>query len=88
MNIKKIHLKNRDVILHHIDGETIMTSLINNEISIPKACGVGCCGVCKVKKNSGIIKMNDKGGITNEEIKEGYILACCSYPMSNITLDF
>lgn len=32
--------------------------------------------------------MNHIGGITDEETAEGFVLTCCSIPLSDVTLEF
>ncbi len=54
---------------------------------IPAACESGMCGTCKVKKRSGEVEMHHNGGITTREIDEGYILACCSRPLSALEIE-
>ena len=41
----------------------------------------------KVKKTSGDVHMVHNGGISEDDIAEGYILACCSNPMGKITVE-
>lgn len=57
-------------------------------LNVPKACGVGVCGACKVKKIEGEIEINHNGGISDEELAEGYILSCCSFARSDVVLEF
>ncbi|MCV6590102.1 MAG: hybrid-cluster NAD(P)-dependent oxidoreductase [Marinobacterium sp.] len=47
-------------------------------VNIAKACGVGICGACRVKVISGDVAMDHNGGITEEEMAQGYVLSCCS----------
>ncbi|MAX31869.1 MAG: hybrid-cluster NAD(P)-dependent oxidoreductase, partial [Halomonadaceae bacterium] len=54
----------------------------------PKACGMGICGTCRVPLSSGQVEMDHNGGITDEDIAEGYILSCCSKPTGNVVIDF
>lgn len=68
-------------------GETVHSAAFKLGMRIPKACGVGVCGSCRVLKTSGEVVMTDNGGITDEEVDEGYILSCCSVPASNITIE-
>jgi len=68
--------------------ETVHTAAARMGMHIPKACGMGICGTCKVKKVAGSVEMNHNGGITEEEEAEGYILSCCSRPLSNVSIDF
>ena len=38
------------------------------------------------RKLSGDVHMVHNGGISDDEIAEGYILACCSKPMGNVSV--
>ncbi|WJY16130.1 hybrid-cluster NAD(P)-dependent oxidoreductase [Pectobacteriaceae bacterium CE90] len=69
-------------------GETVHAAAAKLGIHIPKACGMGICGTCKVKCIDGEIEMNHNGGITDEDAEEGYILSCCSIPKGNIIVEF
>ena len=40
-----------------------------------------------MKKTGGDVHMVHNGGITEDEIEEGYILACCSNPRGKVSLD-
>ncbi|MBY4678388.1 hybrid-cluster NAD(P)-dependent oxidoreductase [Marinobacterium arenosum] len=69
-------------------GETVHTAASKLGLHIPKACGMGICGTCKVKKTEGEVVMEHNGGITDEDIAEGYILTCCSVPNGKVVVDF
>jgi ferredoxin len=57
------------------------------KVNIQTSCGKGICGTCRVKLASGTVTMNHGGGIKQREIDQGYILACCSKPTSNLVID-
>ena len=38
-------------------------------------------------KLSGEVEMNHNGGILDDEIEEGYILACCSRPLTDVKVE-
>ncbi|MFH3972630.1 2Fe-2S iron-sulfur cluster binding domain-containing protein, partial [Acinetobacter baumannii] len=57
-------------------------------LHIPKACGMGICGTCKVMKTAGEVEMEHNGGITDEDVAEGYILSCCSVPKGDVVIDY
>jgi ferredoxin-NADP reductase len=57
-------------------------------INISKACGVGICGACRVKVVSGEFEMLQNGGISEEEIAQGYVLSCCTSVTGNIEIDY
>ncbi|WP_417224173.1 FAD-binding oxidoreductase [Amphritea sp.] len=57
-------------------------------VNIAKACGVGICGACRVRVISGEYDMQQNGGITDEEIAQGYVLSCCTQVQSNMEIDY
>jgi len=57
-------------------------------VNIAKACGVGICGACRVKVVSGEFEMAQNGGITEEEIEQGYVLSCCTNVQGNLEIDY
>ncbi|RFB79866.1 hybrid-cluster NAD(P)-dependent oxidoreductase [Methylovirgula sp. 4M-Z18] len=67
--------------------ESLLTIARAAGVRIPAACESGLCGTCKVKKVSGDVEMNHNGGILDEEIEEGFILACCSQPRSAVEIE-
>ncbi|MFC3608544.1 glycine-betaine demethylase subunit GbcB [Stutzerimonas tarimensis] len=69
-------------------GETVHSAAVQLGLHIPKACGMGICGTCKVLKVSGEVVMEHNGGITEEDEAEGYILACCSVPQGDVAVEY
>ena len=68
-------------------GTTLLQAARSASVRIPAACEAGMCGTCKVKMTAGEVAMAHNGGITEEEIAQGYVLACCSHPVSAVTLE-
>jgi ferredoxin-NADP reductase len=69
-------------------GETVHAAAAKLGLLIPKACGMGICGTCKVMKLGGEVEMEHNGGITEEDEAEGYILSCCSVPKGDVRIEF
>ncbi len=69
-------------------GETVHAAAAKLGLMIPKACGMGICGTCKVMKLSGEVEMEHNGGITDEDVAEGYILSCCSVPKGDVRIEY
>lgn len=69
-------------------GETVHAAAAKLGLMIPKACGMGICGTCKVLKLSGEVEMEHNGGITDEDEAEGYILSCCSVPKGDVRIEY
>ncbi len=67
-----------------VPGETVHAAAAKLGLHIPKACGMGICGTCKVMKTAGEVEMEHNGGITDEDVAEGYILSCCSVPKGDV----
>ena len=69
-------------------GETVHAAAAKLGLLIPKACGMGICGTCKVMKLGGEVEMDHNGGITEEDEADGYILSCCSVPKGDVRIEF
>ncbi|TCK02621.1 hybrid-cluster NAD(P)-dependent oxidoreductase [Marinobacterium mangrovicola] len=69
-------------------GETVHAAAAKLGLHIPKACGMGICGTCKVKRVEGDIEMSHNGGITDEDVAEGYFLSCCSIPTGDVVVEY
>ncbi|MGV8936354.1 MAG: 2Fe-2S iron-sulfur cluster-binding protein [Allorhizobium sp.] len=68
-------------------GYTLLQTARANGVRIAAACESGICGTCRVLKISGEVEMHHNGGILDDEIDEGYILACCSRPKGDVTIE-
>ncbi len=69
------------------ETETVLSAARANGLNIPSGCTFGVCGTCKVKKLSGEVHMVHNGGISEDDIEAGYILACCSNPIGTVSVD-
>lgn len=67
-----------------LPGQTILQAARAAGVRIPAACEFGLCGTCKTMKLSGEVEMAHNGGILDDEIADGFILACCSKPLTAV----
>jgi ferredoxin-NADP reductase len=67
--------------------QTILQAAAAAGLRLPSSCSSGICGTCKTKKISGQVEMKHAGGIRPREIDQGWILPCCSKPVSDVALD-
>jgi glycine betaine catabolism B len=67
--------------------ENVLDVALAAGVRLPSSCSQGMCGTCKLPKLSGEVEMNHNGGIRPREITAGKILACCSKPLSDLSLD-
>ena len=77
----KVSLDGEDVELI-VKDETILQTLIDEGYDPPFSCTSGVCTTCMAKLNKGSVEMDENYGLTEEEVKEGYILTCQSRPTS------
>ena len=69
-------------------GATLYEAAASAGLTIPKACGMGICGTCKVRLLEGEADMAHNGGISDEEVEEGYVLSCCSRVIGAVTIEY
>ncbi|MEE2859289.1 MAG: hybrid-cluster NAD(P)-dependent oxidoreductase [Pseudomonadota bacterium] len=68
-------------------ADTVLNAARAAGVAIPFGCSMGVCGSCRIRKLSGEVHMVHNGGISDDEVEEGYILACCSNPRGTVTLE-
>ncbi|RUM57271.1 MAG: hybrid-cluster NAD(P)-dependent oxidoreductase [Marinomonas sp.] len=69
-------------------NETLHNAAAKLNLHIPKACGMGICGTCKVLVKEGETHMEANGGITDEDVAEGYVLSCCTVAKSDVVIEY
>lgn len=69
------------------ETETLLGAARSAGIVIPSGCTFGVCGTCKIKKTEGQVHMVHNGGITDDDIADGYVLACCSNPIGKVAVE-
>ena len=83
----EIHFARSDRSIACAETDTILAATRTAGLNIPSGCTFGVCGTCKVQKLSGEVHMVHNGGISEDDIEAGYILACCSHPIGSVTID-
>ncbi|MCO4785653.1 hybrid-cluster NAD(P)-dependent oxidoreductase [Marinomonas atlantica] len=69
-------------------GETLHNAAAKLNLHIPKACGMGICGTCKVLIKEGETHMESNGGIMDEDVAAGYVLSCCTVAKSDVVFEY
>ncbi|MFV0382539.1 2Fe-2S iron-sulfur cluster-binding protein [Paracoccus sp. (in: a-proteobacteria)] len=69
------------------ETDTVLTVARASGLNIPSGCTFGLCGTCKIRKTGGEVHMVHNGGISDEDIAEGFILACCSHPIGRVVVE-
>lgn len=82
----------REIILHTNDdeklvivkpGQSILQAAREQGIIVPFSCTEGQCGTCRAKLISGEVRHRKNHILTENELKDGYILLCQGFPVSN-----
>jgi ring-1,2-phenylacetyl-CoA epoxidase subunit PaaE len=64
-----------------LPGQSLLEALKANGITVPSTCLKGTCGSCRATKEKGGVKMLNNYALTQEQVAEGKILLCQSFPM-------
>ena len=62
---------------------TILDSALDMDIDMPYSCQSGLCTACRGRCISGKIHMDEREGLSDEEIEEGYVLTCVGHPLTD-----
>lgn len=61
-------------------GKSILQSALDEDIDLPYSCMSGLCTACMGKCLSGKVEMGDQDGLSEKEVKNGYVLTCVGRP--------
>lgn len=70
-----------------VDDQTLLQAAQIAGVRMPSSCSNGVCGTCKTRMTSGYVEMSHNGGIRQREVDQGWILPCCSKPLSDVVLE-
>ncbi len=82
-----LHLQASQLTVASLGDMTVLEAVRSVGIEIPSSCELGICGTCKIRKLSGRVIQQPQGGIEDEEIEQGWILACCSRVLDEVVID-
>lgn len=64
-------------------GETILMAAQDAGLDPPYSCCVGVCTTCRARLRSGKAQMDEREGLSDAEVNEGFILTCQAHPLSD-----
>ncbi|MCU0451452.1 MAG: ferredoxin--NADP reductase [Bernardetiaceae bacterium] len=68
--------------------KTILEAALDAGIDVPYSCQSGLCTACRGHRKSGEVKMDEDEGLSESEIRDGYVLTCVSHPLSeNVVIE-
>lgn len=78
-----------DVKLPLNSDKTILDAALQQGADLPYACKGGMCCTCKARILEGEVSMDVHWGLEEEEVEQGFILACQSHPRTEkVVVDF
>ena len=72
-----VHLVRSDKRVFVPEGGSILYALLEQDVPVPYACGVGFCGACWQKVVGGTPEHRDFC-LTDEQREEGAVMICCA----------
>jgi ferredoxin-NADP reductase len=82
-----IHFREHDRQVEAAPGLSLLDAALSKGVPIRHACGAGCCGECRLRIDRGTFETEDPHRVlTPQERRDGYVLACRTYPTSDIEL--
>ena len=63
--------------------KTILEAAQDAGLDPPYSCTVGVCTTCRAKVLSGKVRMDEREGLSDAEIEDGFVLTCQAHPITN-----
>jgi ring-1,2-phenylacetyl-CoA epoxidase subunit PaaE len=72
-----------------VEGLSILEAAIRAGADLPYACRAGVCATCRAKLVRGKVTMDQNYALADEELEQGFILACQAHPATDqLEIDF
>ena len=61
---------------------TILDAALDQDIDLPYSCQAGVCTACRGRCLSGQVHLDEREGLSDSELANGYILTCVAHPLT------
>ncbi|MBC8082652.1 MAG: ferredoxin--NADP reductase [Hymenobacter sp.] len=62
--------------------QTILEAALDLDIDLPYSCQAGLCTACRGKCLSGKVHLDEREGLSDAEMRQGYVLVCVAHPLT------
>ncbi|WP_299707211.1 ferredoxin--NADP reductase [uncultured Pontibacter sp.] len=63
--------------------QTILEAALDQDVDLPYSCQAGLCTACRGKCLSGKVHLDEREGLSDAELDEGYVLNCVGHPLTD-----
>lgn len=84
----RVHASRYDKTAQVQPGQTLLDALEAEQLPIIGACRSGVCGSCKCKVTSGKTESSRSDTLSEQEISDGYVLACSTVVHSDVVVEW
>ncbi len=63
--------------------QTILEAALEQDVDLPYSCQAGLCTACRGKCLSGKVHLDEREGLSDAELDEGYVLNCVGHPLTS-----
>jgi ring-1,2-phenylacetyl-CoA epoxidase subunit PaaE len=69
-------------------NQTILEAALDQDVDLPYSCQAGLCTACRGKCLSGKVHLDEREGLSDAELDEGYVLNCVGHPLTaNVVIE-
>lgn len=84
MSLPKLTVEDREVICQN--GESVLDTLLREQIDIPHACREGACQSCMIRSLNGPPPVAAQKGLKDVLVHQNHFLACLCYPQQDMCI--
>ncbi|PJJ61066.1 ring-1,2-phenylacetyl-CoA epoxidase subunit PaaE [Hymenobacter chitinivorans DSM 11115] len=78
-----IHYEGAEYEIEVKPSQTILEAALDQDIDLPYSCQAGLCTACRGKCLSGKVHLDEREGLSDSEMKQGYVLICVGHPVTD-----
>ncbi|NVO86018.1 ferredoxin--NADP reductase [Hymenobacter terrestris] len=78
-----IHYEGAEYQFEVSPDQTILEAALDQDIDLPYSCQAGLCTACRGKCLSGKVHLDEREGLSDSEMNQGYVLTCVGHPLTS-----